>query len=102
MKVTSPVASTITEASVFAPSRNRIGPAGIFVTGLTGKTFAVKVSGCPEATGFAETMSVVVVGLLPVVPVFPVNVTVWGLPGALSVIFTDPPSKKDDDGEGWY
>lgn len=47
-------------------------------------------------------MSVAVVAVVPVASVLPVNATDCGLPGALSVNDTVPPSKKDDDGEGSY
>jgi len=65
-------------------------------------TAAVKVTGCPDAIGFAEEMSVAVVAVVPVASVLPVSATDCGLPGALSVMETVPPSKKDDEGEGWY
>ena len=56
-----PVAPSVADPIVAAPSLNATVPFGTPVAGATGRTVAVSVTACPTVDGFGEEVSVVVV-----------------------------------------
>ena len=84
------VPSNVTDPIVLTPSRKRIVPVG--VPEAPEVTAAVNVTGCPEATGFAEELRVTMGTVFPVALKFPDKAMDCGFPCALSLIKIEPVS----------
>ena len=64
VSVACPVASSVTEPIVVAPSLNVTVPVGVPAPGAEAVTVAVKVTDCPETDGLTEEASAVAVAAL--------------------------------------